>query len=173
MSTQPPVAEPVRRSVDAIVFDLVLVAFTGTLVVASLGLRPGVGTVPLLVGVPTLLGSLAILITDVFPGLRPRRAERDGSGGLRGLMAAAKEAEEDDLEVPAGPTERSRQVAFSAWALGLVVVATLTSFYVAVPVALLGLFVAIKLRWRTIVLLLGATLALFYLLFDLFLGVRF
>jgi hypothetical protein len=159
-----------ERSGGAILFDLVLVAFAGLLVVTSLGLRPGVGTVPLLVGVPTLLGAIVLLGFDLFP--RPPRedpAAEEASGGLRGLLAAA--AEEED-EAIADPTLRGRQVGFALWTIAFVVLATFTSFYVAVPVALVAILVAVRLNWLAIVLVVAGTLAGFYGLFDLFLGVR-
>jgi hypothetical protein len=164
---------PPRRSLDAIIFDLVLISFSATLVFASIGLRAGVGTVPLLVGIPTLLGSLGILVVDLFPGLRPPPSADAGGGlHLHALMAAAKESE-DDLELGSGPSERRRQVAFTAWAIGFVVLASISTFYVAVPVALVVVFAAIRLDWRANVLITAATVALFYGLFDAFLGVRF
>lgn len=162
-----------ERSLDAIIFDLLLIAFSATLVIASLGLRPGVGTVPLLVGIPTMLGALAILVMDLFPGLRPPPPDDAGDGlRLQALMAAAKESE-DDLDLGNAPNERRRQLAFTAWAIGFVVVATLTSFYVAVPISLVAVFAAIRLDWRANAVITVVTLALFYGLFDVFLGVRF
>lgn len=167
-------AEPrsTERSGGAILFDLVLVVFAGLLVLSSLWLRPGVGTVPLLVGVPTLLGAIVLLGFDLFPRpLREDPAAEEASGGIRGLMAAAAAAEEEDDPI-ADPTLRGRQIGFALWTVAFVVLAAFTSFYVAVPIALVAILLAIRLNWLTIVLVVAGTLAGFYGLFDLFLGVR-
>lgn len=166
-----------RRSRGAIAFDLVLVGFTLLIVVNSLTLRPGVGSVPLLVGVPTLLALLAILLRDLVP--RAKSPELAGhldlgaSGGIRGLVAAAEtEGAAEEMELADEPGSRRRQLAFTAWTIGFVILAALTSFYIAVPVALVAILVAIRLKWLAIVLVVAGTLAGFYLLFDLFLRVR-
>lgn len=168
------------RSIGAIVFGLVLLAFATLIVVSSLGLRPGVGSVPLLVGIPTTVGIVIILVGDLLPGRRETtQATFDATGplgGLRGTMAeaAAADAEEDEGEADelATPEARRRQLLFTAWVIGFVVLATLTSFYVAVPIALVAVLAAIGLRWLPIVLIVLGTVATFYGLFDTFLGVR-
>jgi hypothetical protein len=168
-------ARPARR-VGPIVFDLVLLGFALLLVTNSLTLRPGVGTVPLLVGVPTLLGTLAILVRDLFP--RPAPPEGPGAGepgqlgAVRDMLAAASAEAVDEVEVGEGPEERRRQMAFTAWAIAFVILAWLTSFYIAVPIALVGVLAAIRLHWLAIVMIVVGTVAGFYLLFDLFLRVR-
>jgi hypothetical protein len=169
-------ARPERR-VGAIAFDLVLLGFALLLVANSLTLRPGVGTVPLLVGVPTLLGTLAILIRDLFPRrLAPVEAPAAGEpaqlGGVRDMLTAASAEVIDEVGTAEGPEERRRQLAFTAWTIGFVILAWLTSFYVAVPIALVGILAAIRLNWLAIVLIVVGTVAGFYLLFDLFLRVR-
>jgi hypothetical protein len=165
------------RSLDAITFDLVLVVVSGILVVSSLGLRPGVGTVPLLVGIPTLVGAVVILGLDLFPrAQRPRPApavEPADVTSLPALVAAAVEEVVEDVDISSVPHARRRQLAFAAWTAGFVVLAMLTSFYVAVPVALTVILVAIRLSWVAIALTVGGTALAFYALFDLFLGVRF
>jgi hypothetical protein len=170
-------AERPARRVGPIVFDLVLLGFALLLVVNSLALRPGVGTVPLLVGVPTLLGTLAILVRDLFPK-RPAAVEAPGArvsaqlGGVRDMLTAASAEVIDEVGTAEGPEERRRQIAFTGWAIGFVVLAWLTSFYVAVPIALVGILAAIRLNWLAIALIVVGTVAGFYLLFDLFLRVR-
>lgn len=164
-----------RRSPGAIAFDLVLLAFTLLIVVSSLSLRPGVGSVPLLVGLPTLLALLLILAKDVVPPAptpAPAGEPTLGpSGGIRGLVAAAETEEAEEVLV-AEPGSPRRQLGFTAWTIGFVILAALTSFYVAVPVALVAILAGIRLHWLAIVLIVAGTLAGFYGLFDLFLGVR-
>jgi hypothetical protein len=75
-------------------------------------------------------------------------------------------------EEPETPESRRRQYVFAAWVVGFVALAAVTSFYVAVPVAMLALFVAVRLSPIAIVVTIGAVLALLYGLFDLFLRVR-
>ena len=165
-----------RRSRGAIAFDLVLVGFALLIVVNSLTLRPGVGSVPLLVGIPTLLALLAILMRDLTPHGRPPEPVGDPNlgvaGGIRGLVAAAETEGAEEMELADEPGSRRRQLAFTAWTIGFVILAALTSFYIAVPVALVAILVAIRLNWLAIVLIVAGTLAGFYLLFDLFLRVR-
>lgn len=157
------------RSIGAIVFDLVLVAFCGTLVLNALGLRPGVGSVPLLVGIPTLAAALILLALDVFP--RARQAVDPGteSGGILGML---EPLDADDAAAADDPAARRRQLGFTLWTVAFVLLAAFTSFYVAIPVALVALLVAIRLNWLAIVLVVAGTLAGFYGLFDLFLNVR-
>ena len=169
-----PTGQTASRSIGAIVFDLVLVGFAGLLVVNALGLRPGVGTVPLLVGVPTLLGAVVLLVRDAFPRAAPALGgSGDGSGGgFLKLIPDADDDEDADDRLPDDPASRRRQVAFTAWVIGFVVLATLTSFYVAVPIALLGILLAVRIHWLVAIAITVATVVGFYGLFDLFLGVR-
>ena len=165
-----------RRSPGAITFDLVLIGFTLLIVVTSLSLRPGVGSVPLLVGVPTLLALVVILATDLVPRSTPTGPAADpnlgAAGAILGLVGAAETEEAVAMEPADEPQSRPRQLAFTAWTIGFVILAAVTSFYIAVPAALVVILAAIRLRWPAIVLITAGTLAGFYGLFDLFLRVR-
>jgi hypothetical protein len=166
-----------RASAGALFFDLLLIVFAGALVVASLGLRSGAGLVPLVIGIPTLGMALVQLGLD----LRGQPATPPSEGGIAvggdasigDLVAAAAREKAEDFQVDTSPEARRRQALFALWCVAFVVVADLTSFYVAVVGGLVILFAAIRLRpIPAVATILGSVLALWGL-FDQFLGVRF
>lgn len=161
-----------QRSAGRIVFGLFLLTFVLLIIVSSFSLRPGVGTVPLLVGMPTLIAIVWILVMDLFPRSESVTDDEELHGpmaGVRGVLAAAAE-EEEDLTPDAGAGRR--QLAFTAWTIGFVALAVVTSFYVAVPVALAAILVAIRVNLLATALIVVGTVGSLYALFDLFLGVR-
>ena len=159
------------RSIGAIVFDLILIGVAGLLVINALGLRPGAALVPLLIGLPTLVVAAIILILDLFPGLR--RATGADDKGLHGLAAIRGAAEDDeDLNVLTDPASRPRQAAFAAWIVGFVTLASFTSVYIAMAVALVAILLAVRLPLLQIAVTVTVTVVAFYLLFHHLLGLR-
>lgn len=150
------------RSADAIVFDVVLLGFAGAVVAASLvGLSPDARLVPLIVGVPTVVGATVQLLRDLFPGVlsgrgRRRSAEGEPAGGPE----------------PAVRTVARRKVVFAAWAVGFFLLSAALGFLVSIPVALaFFLWVIARERWTlTITLSLGSW-AFVWLLFGVVLNV--
>lgn len=162
------------RSFGAILFDLVILGLAALLVVNSLGLRPGVGLVPLIVGVPTLIATLVILVADLFPALRRVPAAASGRESHDGqlVLRHAAEEEEEEIGLATDPASRRRQAAFAAWVIGFAALLALTSVYIATPVALAGILFAIRLPWWQVLLIVTGTVIGFYGLFHFFLGLR-
>jgi hypothetical protein len=159
------------RSFGAILFDLILIGFVGLLVVNAFGIRPGAALVPLLIGVPTIVAALIILVLDVFPNLR-RATGGDQEGGFARLGAIREAEDEDELELTVGPGELRRQAAFALWVVGFVILAALTNVYVAIPVALIAIFLAVRVPLLHIALIVGVTMLGFYGLFHYLLNIR-
>lgn len=159
------------RSVGAIFFYLLLIAFSAVIVLSALGLRGGAGTVPLLVGIPTLLGGLLMLVRYMLVDPSADAVDEGVPAPVLESLSPSVRAFPSDQE-PETPASRRRQFLFAAWIVGFVAMAAATSFYVAVPVAMLVLFVAVRLSPIAIVATIGGVLALLYGLFDLFLRVR-
>jgi putative tricarboxylic transport membrane protein len=136
----------------AVVLDLVLAGFTGALVWdAATDLGGDAGLVPLIVGVPTLAGLVVLLVRD----LAGRSPAGDGS------VAAARDVQR-------------REWTFALWAVGLVALAALTSFLVAIPVGVLVFMKVVNREsWLLSLALAAGTWGFVYALFDLVLGVRF
>jgi hypothetical protein len=158
------------RSLGAIIFDLIVVGFVGLIVFNALQIRPGAALVPLLIGIPTLVFGLIILVLDLFPRLR--RATGDDGKRAHGLSAIRAAEEEDDVELPTDPALRRRQAAFAAWVVGFVLLAAFTNIYIAVPVALTVIFLAIRLPLIQIVAIVAVTVIGMYALFHQLLGLR-
>lgn len=109
------------RAVDAVIFDLVMLAFVGTLVaVALLSLDPGARLVPLIIGVPTLTGLALQLLLDLFPGLRRRALRRPPESDPPADEEATDEAEGEDTTAEHVPQRGRRQLVFAGWAIGFV-----------------------------------------------------
>ncbi|MGH3326415.1 MAG: tripartite tricarboxylate transporter TctB family protein [Streptomycetales bacterium] len=178
----------------AISFDLVLLAFTGALVLTAL-LEPNSDAhlVPLVVGVPTLLGVVGILVGDLFPDALTR--VRRGGDALRSA-AQAPEREEgrrtcdqsageqtgadalqrggadgpDDHTAGAREPNRRRAI-FAVWACGFFALTAIFGLLASIPIAL-----AVLLRFGnreswpvTVGLTIGVWLFV-YVLFGLLLG---
>ena len=155
------------RHLGALILDGLLVAFTALIVVSALGLRGGAGMVPLVIGIPTLIGALYILVVDVRATLTAAApAVEPDAPSLLDRIALEEEAEFET------PEARRRQALFALWVVGFVALAWVTSFYVAVPVALVALFLIVRLHPVAIVIAVAGVVGLLYGLFDLFLRVR-
>ncbi|MQA87938.1 MAG: hypothetical protein GEV03_25760 [Streptosporangiales bacterium] len=151
------------RKVDGIVFDLVLLAFVGTLVaVALVSLDPGARLVPLIIGVPTVIGLAIQLVLDLFPGLRRRPLRRPAEG---------EEAEE---AADHAPQRGKRELVFAAWIVGFVALTAVAGMLVSVPIALFFFFRVLGREGWVLSLLLTAGAWIFlYGLFGVVLGVPF
>jgi len=155
------------RYLGALVLDVLLVGFTTLIVLSAIGLRGDAGMVPLVVGVPTLIGALYLLVLDVRSALARRAlAPEPDAPSLLDQITLEEEAEFET------PEARRRQGLFALWVMAFVALAWVTSFYVAVPVALLVLFLIIRLHPVAIVVAIAGVVGLLYGLFDLFLRVR-
>ncbi|MGH3343249.1 MAG: hypothetical protein ACRDPK_10260 [Carbonactinosporaceae bacterium] len=184
---------PAGRSPGAILFDLVLLVFTGALVLTALHEpRSDAYLVPIVVGVPTLVGVVGILMADLFPGAlmrirngsRPTRptvespvgeqvsgAYREPSGEPAATGVLRPTA--DSLDGDGSDTQRLgfRQAIFAAWVCGFFALTAIFGVLVSIPVSL-----AVILRFGnreswpvTIGLTIGVWLFV-YVLFWLLLG---
>ncbi len=163
-----PGAVPGRdRRLGALILDIVLITFTTLIVVSAMGLRGDAGLVPLVIGIPTLIGAVYVFALDLRTALaRDGAAPEPDAPSLLDQISLEEEAEFET------PEARRRQALFALWVIGFVALAWLTSFYVAVPVALLVLFVIVRLHPVAIVVAIAGVVGLLYVLFDLFLRVR-
>jgi hypothetical protein len=140
--------EPRRPPLDrgAIVFDLVLVAFTGLIVVTAFGIGPRARLVPLVIGIPTLLGLVAQVVVDLRLVRWPRSVAAATVPSLDHAHSDIEAAEAAVEEVPAEPyvdpdeALRSRQL-LAGWAIAYVIGVFLTDFLIATPIALLAILV--------------------------------
>lgn len=78
------------------IFSLILVAFAIVLLVEASGLRARAAMLPNLIGYPLLIGSLVLLIGDLFPAIE-RKFKRLLFSGVN-TMDGAAEGEEDNLK---------------------------------------------------------------------------
>jgi hypothetical protein len=173
-----------QRSIEALVFDIFLLIFVGTLVsVALFNLGPGARLVPLIVGIPTLIGILGVLLFDLFPGLRailPGARPTVGQGPPPdrsvtaadiGEMALEGEAEEKPEDTPEA---RKREATFALWAIGFFILTIFTGLLVSIPIALLVFFKVLNREsWLISVSITVGTWLFIYVLFGMVLGVRF
>lgn len=140
-----------KRSIDAIAFDLVMLGFLVALAL-SLPKSESARLVPTIILVPTLLGVAYQLYADLTPWRHPEDAARE--------------------EVPRD--EQRRQLVFTVWTLSFFVLAWLTSFLLAIPLALFAIFRFINRESLVLSLALaGGFWAFIYVLFALGLGIRF
>jgi uncharacterized protein (DUF983 family) len=171
-----------QRSIEAIAFDIVLLAFTLVIVVAALQLRsPGARFVPLVVGIPTLLAIALLLLRDMQPGagahprtdaaaVLPDDARRLG---LDDMIAAAHAEQAADDELPVDPEARRRQAIFSVWAIGFVAAAILFGFRLTTPLALFAILIVGTRRLVLSLLVAAVASGILWVIFDAFLNVRF
>lgn len=176
------------RSISLIIFDLFLLAFVGILVGLSLvGLSDSARLVPLIVGVPTLLGIVALLLLDLFPGLRrpgpkpPEESDKEGPGNPNLTPAPAEQAtgeagtsEEFVLEeAEEHPEARKREVTFTLWAVGFFALAAIFGLLISIPIALFVFFKLLNREsWVLTLAMTAGTWAFIYVLFGVVLGVR-
>jgi len=173
-------AAPARRvrSIDAIVFDVLMIAFAATIVIAAFGIGEKSRMIPLLVGIPTLVALLVVLARDVrgevpaehvAAAAPPELAKAD----VHDLWQAAVHELEEDDQLPDTPEARRRQLWFAVWAAAVVALAWVTSLFLAVPLGLVLILGLGGIGWVRSVVITAATSAVLYCLFVLFLEVRF
>jgi len=169
------------RSVDPVVFDIVLLSFASVIVFSALGLRPGSRLVPLVIGIPTVIALVAQTALDIFRFRHPVQEASVtghdpldlGFARLGEVVSAAVREEAEDTVLPTGEEARRRQLLFALWAVGLGVLATLTTFYLAAPIGLFAILLAVGRSPIKALLVTGGVLAFLYLTFDLLLNVPF
>ncbi len=164
------------RSAGAIVFDLVMLGFVLLIVVTALGIRPGARLVPLSVGLPTM----ALLLLQLALDLRGRAsahhtalADTDLSRASIGEVLEAARVEETDEVVTGGGESRRREALFAAWTVAYIVLGFVTSFLIATPIAVGAILLITRVQPVLALVLAGATGLGVWLVFDLFLQVRF
>jgi Tripartite tricarboxylate transporter TctB family len=167
------------RSIEAIVFDLFLVAFVGLIVWTASGINPRAALVPLVIGIPTLVGLLITLGRDVVgapertAGTRPLDAGALRESSVDDTLALAAEELEADSALPDDPAARRAQAALAIWAFGFVALAIATSFLVAVPVGLVVILGWTTRRLLPTIAITVAASAFLYLVFVVLLDVPF
>jgi putative tricarboxylic transport membrane protein len=184
-----------RPQPGRLVFTALLLAVAVTVVWSASSIQTEAATIPLIIGVPLILGLVALLVTEGLPGWRPfeGRGGRPGSPVLlaeESARAAADRpgaepaaapavtalrevtAEADGELTPADRTLIRRQAAFAAWALGFVGLSAVVGFNLAIPVAMLFfLLVLAREPLKKSILVSAGTWLFLYGIFDLGLGV--
>lgn len=168
-----------RPSIDreAVVFDLIMVAFAALIVVTALGIGPRARVVPLVVGVPTLLGLLFLLGRDLgIRVLQPRppstetvHSMAEATDDLEAAMAAALEVPEDTPE--AAQAARRSKILLAGWAIAYVAGVFLTDFLVATPIALFAILAVTTRRWLLSAIVTAGTCLFLYAVFIMLLKV--
>jgi hypothetical protein len=186
------------RSLGALIFDGVLLAFTVALVIDMFGLGRGARLVPLIVGVPTLVGLVFQLIFDLFPDSRDRLMSKLGWASSSERLVGADDAEpgtqtaspnsvretrpDDAGDDTSGknanldetPEARKRELILATWVVGFFVLSLIFGLLVSVPIALF-FFLKVLNRdsWLFSITVTVVTWATIYVLFGVVLGVRF
>lgn len=165
-----------------VLFTLVMLVGTAVLVAEASSIPTEAADMPLIIGIPVVLGLSVSLLLSLRPllGLR-RRNEPEPvlpSGaevGDRTRSTGTSVVQEQQVELQQFTEAQvlKRQGAFGLWCLGFVVLAAITSYLVAIPVALVFfLMVLAKERWKTTLYVTAGTWVLIYGLFDLAVGVN-
>jgi hypothetical protein len=142
------------RSLDALVFYCVLLAFTAALVIDMWGLHSGARLVPQIVAWPTLAALVLQLFFDLFPASRegPRPSERSEEPDERG--------------------RRRRELLLGAWVLAFFALSWIVGFLLSVPIALIFFLKVLNGDpWRLAISVTAATWAGLYLIFGVLLDV--
>ena len=186
------------RSLEALIFDGVLLAFTVALVIDMFGLGRGARLVPLIVGIPTLVGLVFQLIFDLFPGSRDRLMSKLGRASSSERLIGADDAESGTQTPSPDPVRetrqdeagddtsgenanldealeaRKRELVLASWVVGFFILSLIFGFVVSVPIALF-FFLKVLNRdsWRFSITVTVVTWATIYVLFGVVLGVRF
>lgn len=170
MTTRPSIGEPVskakqtgrstderevlatRRSPGSIAFDLIMLIFVAALLL-TLPEGQGARLVPLLIGVPTLIGVAYQLYVDLTP---------------------ARHVEEAVEDKPIPVDVLRRQLVFVAWVVAFLALAWATNILIAVPIALFLVFrVLNRESWVLSAALAAGTWLFIYLVFSIGLGFQF
>lgn len=165
---------------EAVIFDLFLFAFTAIIVVAALDLGQKAQLVPLVIGIPTGLGLLALLALDLrrpavhaaVPVQSPLETIAPAEARVTDLLAAVAVEEAVD-ELPTDPDARRRQLVLAVWAIGYVAAAIAFGFLVTTPIALVAILWFTTRSIIKSVVITAVASALLYLMFDTFLNVPF
>ncbi len=169
-------AQPRRRSTGALVFDIVMIAFVTLIVVTAIGLRPGARLVPLSIGLPTL-GLLALQLALDIRGRAAVRhvplADTDLAQASIGEVLDAARVEDTEEVVNESPENLRRQALFAAWTVAFIVLGFVTNFLVASPVAVAVILLVTRVQPILALILAGVTGLGVWLIFDIFLQVRF
>lgn len=178
------------RSIEAIVFEALMVAVVGVILIDALSLRPATRLVPYVVGIPSFIGMVILLVRDLIGTEATTEASETPAAvydpatgehhlpdlvhaGLVELITAAEEEVRSDGVLPDTPEARRRQALLAAWALGVLIVAWFFDFLVAVPVGIFSIFLITR---QNLLLNIGITAgasAFIYVLFKELLEVRF
>ncbi len=167
-----------RLEPNRIIFTALMVVFAATIVYQATGLRPGVGRMPLFIGIPTLAGLAYLILREMVIG---EQVEADGEEGPDGSIVGASVAKAAskarmDLDKHSSPEvdarEKKRQAVFAIWAFGVFGLAMLTSFRIAVPLGLFAILLYAGVHWVKTTLITVITSAFLYILFIEILGVR-
>lgn len=168
------------RSVEALVFDVVLVAFVGLIVYTALGINPRAASVPLIIGIPTLIGLVVVLASDLRGRVVPTggdhvpvEAASLRTSSVAGTLELAEEELTADAELPSDRQSRRRQAILAAWVVGFVALAAATNFRIAAPIALIAILLITTRRIVPTLAITGVAAVFLYLIFDVFLDVAF
>lgn len=137
-----------------IVFDLLVLGLVGLLVVRALDLRPAAMLIPLMVGVPVLVGFGFQLLRDLGRLQRRETSPEPGSDADAESMGA-------------------QTLAFVLLIVGWVVLGAMTSLLVAFPVALLAILLVSRVAPLLAVAITLAMWGVAFVIFDIALGVTF
>ena len=166
-----------------VVFTFVLLAFTAVLVGEAAKLPTDAADMPLLIGIPLLIGLSVLFLLSLRPLLRLRHRKGEsppvslpGAGPADPRTSTGGGVVQEQRTEVQPYTERQvlqRQAAFGLWCLGFAVLAAVTSYAVAIPIAMVFfLIVLAKEDWKTTLYVTVGTWVVVFGLFDLAVGVN-
>lgn len=184
-----------RLQPGRLIFTSLLLGVTVLIVWSARSIQTEAATVPLVVGVPLLVGLVALLMIEGLPRWQPfadRGSEatprvHDVEGPARGaedttgvepaaasvrVLVRELTMKPDGHMTPADRTLILRQVVFGAWSVGFVALSALVGFNIAIPVSMIFflLVVAREPLVKSVLITVGTWLFL-YGMFDVALGV--
>ena len=163
-----------------VLFTLVLLVGSAVLVAEATSIPTEAADMPLLIGIPVVAGLATSLLLSLRPLLGARRKKEQApvlpSGTEDRSQSAVSTVLQDEPVQTQVFTETQvlqRQATFGLWCLGFVVLAAVTNYLVAIPIALIFfLKVLAKEQWKTTLYVTIGTWILIYGLFDLAVGVN-
>lgn len=140
------------RQLGRLLFDVLLLGFSITILVVAASIETAAATMPTLLGVPVAVTMALLLVHDLIQAVRQPRE--------------VTQRDRDEREV------LWRQAAFAAWAVTFVGLSWLVGFTISIPVALMFFLLVLARETLTRSLAVTAGMWLFlYGLFDVLLGV--
>ncbi|MDP2643936.1 MAG: tripartite tricarboxylate transporter TctB family protein [Desulfobacterales bacterium] len=173
-----PEKKKIFRFTDAVLYDLVILAFFITITLMSFSYNPLARSIPLGLGIIGTVMMFLQFLFDAFPGVQPNLPFITQSGILsEDVLPRGKPQKKPESQTGSPPSGKAvwwQVFRLILWLSGFIVLLGFVNYLIAVGAFIVGLTrLEAKESWKRAVSLAVCVTASFYLLFDVLLQVQF